>query len=77
LLDVDVSADQAAIKKAYRKKSIEYHPDKNSSPGAQEKFNLIALANEILSDTVRQCREKQFLLEKENYVRHWWYVSCS
>ena len=29
LLDVPKNADAAAIKKAFRKKSLEYHPDKN------------------------------------------------
>lgn len=29
LLDVPKNADAAQIKKAFRKKSLEYHPDKN------------------------------------------------
>ncbi|KAJ9076160.1 DnaJ- protein scj1 [Entomophthora muscae] len=50
-LGLKKSASKLAIKKAYRKLSIKYHPDKN--PGdeeAKEKFIKISEAHEVLSD---------------------------
>jgi len=38
------------IKKAYRKKSLEFHPDKNKNEDAADKFAEIARAYEVLSD---------------------------
>lgn len=44
----DASADE--IKKAYRKLAREFHPDKNQSKGAEERFKEINEANEVLGD---------------------------
>ena len=51
VLGVDKNADKDAIKKAYRKLAIQYHPDRN--PGdkvAEEKFKEATEAYEVLSD---------------------------
>ncbi|KAL3757252.1 hypothetical protein ACHAWU_008413 [Discostella pseudostelligera] len=50
LLGISRSASQKEIKKAYRSKSLEFHPDKNKAEGAAEKFAEIAYAYEVLTD---------------------------
>jgi DnaJ-class molecular chaperone len=50
LLGVSRSATVKQIKKAYREKSLQYHPDKNKEEGAAEKFAEIARAYEVLTD---------------------------
>ncbi|WP_430613687.1 molecular chaperone DnaJ [Flavobacterium sp. JP2137] len=61
ILGIDRSADAAAIKKAYRKKAIDYHPDKNQGDAeAEEKFKLAAEAYEVLSDPDKKARYDQY-----------------
>ncbi len=50
VLGVEKNATEQEIKKAFRKKAMEYHPDRNKAPDAEEKFKEIANAYEILSD---------------------------
>lgn len=50
VLGVSRSADGAEIKRAYRKLAMEYHPDRNPSADAAEKFKEINAAYEVLAD---------------------------
>ena len=61
ILGVSKNATAADIKKAYRKKALQYHPDKN--PGdekAEEHFKKAAEAYEVLSDQDKKARYDQF-----------------
>jgi len=49
-LGLEDAAEEADIKKAYRKLSIQYHPDKNPDEESRKKFNDIRDAYEILND---------------------------
>ncbi|XP_048062947.1 dnaJ homolog subfamily B member 1b isoform X1 [Megalobrama amblycephala] len=50
VLGIQKGASDDEIKKAYRKQALKYHPDKNKSPSAEEKFKEIAEAYDVLSD---------------------------
>ncbi len=51
LLGVSSTATAAEIKKAYHKKALQYHPDKNPGDAeAEKKFKEVNLAHEVLSD---------------------------
>lgn len=61
VLGVSKSAAKDEIKKAYRKKAIQYHPDKNpDNKDAEQKFKEAAEAYEVLSNDDKKARYDQF-----------------
>ena len=61
ILSISKSATDKEIKKAYRKKAIQYHPDKNpDDKSAEEKFKAAAEAYEVLSNADKKARYDQF-----------------
>jgi len=61
VLGVSKSANEAEIKKAYRKLAIAHHPDKNpDDASAEEKFKEAAEAYEVLSDAQKRAQYDRF-----------------
>src|ERR671921_1847355 len=56
VLGVPRAASKDDIKTAYRKLALQYHPDRNKSSGAEEKFKEISEAYAVLSDDTKRKR---------------------
>ncbi|KAM5186454.1 dnaJ homolog subfamily B member 13 [Callospermophilus lateralis] len=60
VLQITHNAEDAQIKKAYRKLALKTHPLKSSDPAAKETFKQIAEAYDVLSDPVKRAIYDKF-----------------
>lgn len=61
-LGVPPSAGPEEIKAAYKKLALQYHPDRNSEPGAEERFKSISAAYHVIGNKQRR---QQYDLERQ------------
>jgi molecular chaperone DnaJ len=60
ILGVDKKASADEIKSSYRKLAMQFHPDRNKSPDAEEKFKEISEAYAVLTDQNKRQQYDQF-----------------
>ena len=60
VLEISKDATEEDIRKSFRKKALEFHPDRNKKPGAEEKFKEVNEAYQILMDSEKRARYDRF-----------------
>ena len=59
-LGVSREANDEEIRRAFRRKAMEFHPDRNRTPGAEDKFKEINEAYQVLGDQEKRARYDRF-----------------
>lgn len=77
ILGVSPSATGEEIKKAYRSLAMRYHPDRSTHPGAENRFNAIKRAYELLSDPKKravydQSLSNRIIIDPDDEARALW-----
>jgi preprotein translocase subunit Sec63 len=62
-LGISMSATEKDVKTAYRKLALQFHPDRNKDPGAEDKFKSINAAYGVLVDKVKCACDKEIFAE--------------
>jgi molecular chaperone DnaJ len=60
VLGISKSSSEEEVRKSFRKKALEFHPDRNKDPAAEEKFKEVNEAYQILIDPEKRARYDQF-----------------
>ena len=69
ILELNKNATQCEIKKKFKMLALKYHPDKNKEKDANEKFNQIRVAYEILSDPDKKLKYDNMVdSKKKNFT---------
>ena len=67
ILDLKNNASKDEIKKQFKTLALKYHPDKNKEKNANEKFNQIRIAYEILSDLEKKNKYDNMIDSKKKH----------
>jgi molecular chaperone DnaJ len=77
ILGVSPTATGEEIKKAYRVLAMRHHPDRNTHPSTESRFNSIKVAYELLSDHQRRAAYNQsinnrIIIDAEEEAENLW-----
>ena len=87
ILGIPNNSGEKVIKRAFRMKAREFHPDVNKSPGAEEKFKEVHEAYEILMNPLKrhqydsqfansseEVKKKKKAAQNPDYPEYEWYA---